>query len=65
MKVTVEQLQPLHDRVLVEPIKPEELKTQSGLILPSNAQEERAMGTVIALGTGVSDRDFQIEVGIS
>lgn len=63
MKITVEQLKPLHDRVLVEPIKAEELKTASGLILPKSEQEEKAMGIIVALGTGVSDRDFQVEEG--
>ncbi|MCX6147732.1 MAG: co-chaperone GroES [Candidatus Kapabacteria bacterium] len=44
-------LQPLHDRVLVEPALAEE-KTAAGIIIPDTAKEKPQEGTVIAVGTG-------------
>lgn len=41
---------PLHDRVLVQPIK-EEI-TKGGIIIPDTAKEKPLAGKVIALGTG-------------
>ncbi|MHB8927856.1 MAG: co-chaperone GroES [Bacillota bacterium] len=49
------KLQPLDDRVLVKPLKPEE-KTQGGIILPDTAKEKPQEGKVIAVGT---DEDLQ------
>lgn len=46
------KLKPLHDYVLVEPIKQEEV-TKGGIIIPETAREERAVkGKVIAVGPG-------------
>ncbi len=44
-------LQPLGDRVIVEPIEPEE-QTQGGIILPDTAKEKPREGKVIAVGPG-------------
>lgn len=44
------KLQPLDDRVLVKPLKPEE-KTQGGIILPDTAKEKPQEGKVVAVGT--------------
>jgi len=45
-------IQPLGDRVLLEPISSEE-KTKSGIVLPDTAEKERPeQGKVIAVGTG-------------
>lgn len=44
-------LQPLHDRIVIEPA-PKEEKTASGIILPDSAQEKPLRGTVIAVGPG-------------
>ncbi len=44
-------LQPLGDRVLVEPSEAEE-KSPGGIILPESAQERPAEGKVIAVGPG-------------
>jgi chaperonin GroES len=44
-------LQPLHDRIVVEPA-PKEEKTASGIILPDSAQEKPLKGTVLAVGPG-------------
>jgi chaperonin GroES len=44
-------LQPLHDRLVVEAAAKEE-KTASGIILPDSAQEKPQRGTVLATGPG-------------
>jgi len=45
-------IQPLGDRVLLEPIS-SEVKTKSGIVLPDTAEKERPeQGKVIAVGTG-------------
>jgi chaperonin GroES len=44
-------LQPLNDRIVVEPAAKEE-KTAGGIILPDSAQEKPLKGTVIAVGPG-------------
>lgn len=61
------KFRPLHDRVLVRRSAAEE-KTAGGIILPGNAQEKPAEGTVIAVGTGyVNDngdvRPLAVSVG--
>lgn len=60
-------LKPLGDRVLVEPVSPEEV-TKSGIVLPDSAKEKPAEGKVVALGTGKTDKDgkklpFEVKVG--
>lgn len=48
-------LRPLGDRVIVEPITPEE-KTKGGIILPDTASKEKPMeGKVVAVGNGARD----------
>ena len=47
---------PLHDRVLVRRIEPEE-KTAGGIIIPDSAKEKPQEGEVIAVGKGVRDED--------
>lgn len=49
-------LQPLGDRVIVEPIEPEE-QTKGGIILPDTAKERPREGKVIAVGPGRVDED--------
>lgn len=44
-------LQPLGDRVLIQPSQAEE-KTAGGIILPEKAQEKPREGEVIAVGPG-------------
>jgi chaperonin GroES len=48
------KLTPLADRVLVRPIKEDEV-TAGGVILPQNAQEKPKRGTVVAVGPGLPD----------
>jgi chaperonin GroES len=49
-------LQPLHDRVIVEPIEQEEI-TASGIVLPESAKEKPQRGKVVAAGPGRLDDD--------
>ncbi len=45
------KLQPLADRVVVEPIEHEEM-TPSGIVLPETAKEKPQRGKVLAVGPG-------------
>jgi chaperonin GroES len=45
------KLQPLGDRVIVEPIEQEEM-TASGIVLPETAKEKPQQGKVVAAGPG-------------
>ena len=56
------KIQPLHDRVLVEPCPAEE-KTASGIIIPDTAKEKPQKGKVIALGIGKKDEAMTVKVG--
>ena len=48
------KIQPLGDRVLVEPVKEEEVK-KGGINIPDTAKEKPQQGKVIAVGTGKID----------
>jgi len=57
-------LNPLADRVVVEPAPAEE-KSSGGIILPDTAQEKPQLGTVIAVGPGkVSDSGTLIKMTV-
>lgn len=45
------KLQPLHDRIIVEPADAEET-TAGGIILPDSAKEKPQRGKVLAVGPG-------------
>jgi chaperonin GroES len=47
-------IQPLGDRVLVEPLKDQETN-KGGIIIPDTAKEKPQQGKVIAVGTGKLD----------
>lgn len=50
-----QKIQPLADRVLVEPLDAEE-KTAGGIVIPDSAKEKQQRGKVIAVGKGrISD----------
>jgi len=55
-------IQPLADRVLVEPAQAEE-KTASGLIIPDTAKEKPQKGQIIAVGKGKKDEPMTVKVG--
>lgn len=50
------KIQPLGERVLVEPIKEDE-QVKGGIIIPDTAKEKSRQGRVVALGTGKLDDD--------
>jgi chaperonin GroES len=52
-------VKPLGDRVLVEPIKEEEVK-KGGIIIPDSAKEKPQEGKIVALGTGKRDEDGKL-----
>ncbi len=45
------KVQPLGDRVLVEPMEAEE-KTKGGIVIPDTAKEKPQQGKVVAVGQG-------------
>ncbi len=56
------KIQPLSDRVLVEP-QAAESKTASGLYIPDSAKEKPQQGKVVAVGKGKKDHDMTVKVG--
>ena len=58
------KIQPLGDRVLVEPTKEDEVK-KGGIIIPDTAKEKPQQGKVIAVGTGkLDDQGKKIEFNV-
>ena len=56
-------VQPLADRVLVQPQEAEE-KTAGGIIIPDTAKKERPIeGKVLAVGQGTKDEEMVLKVG--
>jgi chaperonin GroES len=51
---------PLHDRILVRRIEPQE-KTTGGVIIPDTAKEKPQEGEVIAAGPGARNESGQLE----
>lgn len=56
------KIQPLSDRVVVEP-QEAETKTASGLYIPDSAKEKPQQGKVVAVGKGKKDHDMTVKVG--
>ena len=50
---------PLHDRVLIRRIEPQE-KTAGGIIIPDTAQEKPQEGEVISVGSGARADDGKV-----
>lgn len=56
-------IKPLGDRVLVKPIKEEEV-TASGIVLPDTVdKEKKAEGEIIAIGNGEDLAKLNLQVG--
>jgi chaperonin GroES len=55
-------IQPLSDRVLVEPLAAE-TKTASGIIIPETAKEKPQKGVVVAVGKGKKDHVMTVKSG--
>ncbi|MCH5213754.1 MAG: co-chaperone GroES [Muribaculaceae bacterium] len=58
------KIQPLSDRVLIEPTAAEEV-TASGIIIPDSAKEKPLRGTVLAVGNGTKDEEMVLKAGDS
>ena len=56
------KIQPLADRVLIEPAAAE-TKTSSGIIIPDTAKEKPQKGTVDAVGPGTKENPVTVKVG--
>ncbi|GER58164.1 co-chaperone GroES [Patiriisocius marinus] len=56
------KIQPLSDRVVIEP-QAAETKTASGLYIPDSAKEKPQQGKVAAVGKGTKDHDMTVKVG--
>ena len=56
------KIQPLADRVLIEPAAAE-TKTSSGIIIPDTAKEKPQKGTVVAVGPGTKENPVTVKVG--
>lgn len=56
------KIQPLSDRVLVQP-QEAEAKTASGIIIPDSAKEKPQQGKVVAVGSGKKDHKMTVKVG--
>lgn len=55
-------IQPLSDRVLIEPTPAEEV-TASGIIIPDSAKEKPLRGTILAVGNGTKDEEMTLKPG--
>src|ERR1700682_4194340 len=53
------KFRPLHDRVVIERVKPE-AKTAGAIIIPDTAQEKPQEGRVIAVGPGGRDENGKL-----
>lgn len=64
--VTVNDIKPLGDRVLVRPISREE-KTDSGIIIPDTATKEKPeQGEVVAVGLGeINEKGERMPIEVS
>lgn len=63
-KVSSNKLQPLGDRIVVKPMKRDEV-TKSGIVLPDTAKEKPQEGEVIAVGPGkLGDDGKRIEMEV-
>lgn len=56
------KIQPLADRVLIEPAEAE-TKTASGIIIPDTAKEKPLQGKVVAAGAGTKDEEMVLKEG--
>ncbi len=60
-------VQPLHDRVVIKPLSPEEAgtRTLSGIIIPDSVKEKPEQGKVVAVGPGKWDEDGERRISVS
>lgn len=56
------KIQPIEDRIVVEPAPAEE-KTASGIIIPDSAKEKPLRGKIVAVGKGKPDAPMLVKSG--
>lgn len=56
------KIQPLGERVLIEPLAAE-TKTAAGIIIPDNAKEKPSKGKVLATGKTSDGKELTVKVG--
>ena len=59
MATSTSKVQPLGDRVLVEPLEAEE-KSAGGIVIPDTAKEKQQKGKVIAVGKGRTTEEGKV-----
>lgn len=62
LKSIPQKVQPLYDRVLILADDAEKI-TAGGIIIPETLEEPPKRGLVVALGTGVKDMPFVVNIG--
>lgn len=62
MKTNKPKIQPLEDRILVEP-EPAEEVTKSGIVIPDTAKEKPQRGIVVEVGPGKKDSPMTLKEG--
>jgi len=55
-------IKPLGEKVVIKRLEAEE-KTQSGIVLPGQAQEQPQMAEVMAVGPGTADDKMELKIG--
>ena len=55
------KIRPLHDRVLVKRVNPEEKTSAGGIIIPDTAKEKPQEGEVVAVGPGKMLEDGKVQ----
>ena len=58
-------IRPLHDRVLIKRIEPEEEEVRGSIVIPDTAKEKPQEGEVVAVGEGkVLDSGTRVEMSV-
>lgn len=60
--MSVENIRPLYDMVVVGPLKKRE-KTAGGILIPDNSKEKPQEGIVISVGPGKKDEPMSVRKG--
>lgn len=58
--MTIDQIKPLHDFVLIEPLE-QETTLPSGIVLPDAAKEKPQKGKILAVGQGKSNDKGEVK----
>lgn len=59
------KLNPLGDRIVVQPKEDDEARTASGLVIPDTAKEKPQLGEVLAVGPGEYKDGERVPVDVS